>query len=68
MTIRIRRNSKLSRFLDLTALGTLAIGLAIFFAPANASAAETTLYPGDSIQAAVDAADPGDKIIVTPGG
>jgi parallel beta-helix repeat protein len=41
--------------------------LAILWAPATASAAETVLYPGDSIQAAVDAAEPGDKIIVMPG-
>jgi hypothetical protein len=41
--------------------------LAILCVPATADAAQTTLYPGDSIQAAVDAAEPGDKILLMPG-
>lgn len=65
MTAPIGRHSKSIRFLNRTVLGTLALGLAVLYAPAGAAA--TVLYPGDSIQAAVDAASPGDKIIVTPG-
>jgi hypothetical protein len=57
----------LSRSLTLAALGTLTLGLAILCAPVTASAKDTVLYPGDSIQDAVDAASPGDKIIVMPG-
>ena len=67
MTNRIRRHCKSNRLLNLAALGTLAIGLAILCVPATAGAAETVLYPGDSIQDAVDAASPGDKIVVMPG-
>lgn len=67
MTIRIRRHSKLNRLLNLAALGTLTIGLAVVCIPATAGAAKTVLYPGDSIQAAVDIAAPGDQIIVMPG-
>jgi len=67
MTIRKRRQPMLSRSLTLAALGTLAIGLAILCAPAPASAEQTVLYPGDLIQDAVDAASPGDKIILMPG-
>jgi len=67
MTLRICLYRELNRFLSLAALGTLAIGLAILCVPVTAGAAETVLYPGDSIQAAVDAASPGDKIIVMPG-
>jgi len=43
------------------------LGLAIFFVPATASAHRTVVYPGDSIQEAVDAASPGEKIVVMPG-
>jgi hypothetical protein len=57
----------LSRSLTLAALGTVTIALAIVCAPATASAKKTVLYPGDLIQAAVDAASPGDKIILMPG-
>ena len=46
--------------------GVLVLGLALLWAPA-ARAAHTTVYPGDSIQAAVDAASPGDTIKVMPG-
>jgi parallel beta-helix repeat protein len=57
----------LNRLLNLAALGTLTIGLAVVCIPATAGAAKTVLYPGDSIQAAVDIAAPGDQIIVMPG-
>ena len=67
MTLRIRPNLELNRFLRLAALGTLTIGLAILCVPTTASAAKTVLYPGDSIQDAVDAASAGDKIILMPG-
>ena len=67
MTIRKRRQPMLSRSLTLAALGTVTLGLAIVCAPATASAKKTVLYPGDSIQAAVDAASPGDTIILMPG-
>jgi nitrous oxidase accessory protein NosD len=67
MTVPIRRHSKLNRLLNLAALGTLAIGFAILCAPTTASAAQTILYSGDSIQDAVDVAEPGDEIIVMPG-
>ena len=67
MTIGKRRQPRLSRPLNLAALGTLTLGLAILCAPVTASAADTVLYPGDSIQDAVDAASPGDKIILMPG-
>ena len=67
MTLRIRPYLELNRFLSLAALGAFAIGLAILCVPATASAAKTVLYPGDSIQDAVDAAAPGDQIILMPG-
>ncbi|MGD8317984.1 MAG: right-handed parallel beta-helix repeat-containing protein [Myxococcales bacterium] len=57
----------LRRSLTLAALGTFALGLTILSAPLSASAADTVLQPGDSIQDAVDAASPGDKIIIMPG-
>jgi len=57
----------LSRSLTLAALGTLALGLAILCAPATASAKQTVLETGDSIQDAVDLASPGDTIILMPG-
>jgi len=57
----------LSRSLTLAALGTLTLGLAILCAPVTASAKKTVLYSGDSIQGAVDAASPGDTIILMPG-
>jgi hypothetical protein len=67
MTIRKRRQPMLSRSLTLAALGTLALGLAILCAPATASAKQTVLETGDSIQDAVDLASPGDTIILMPG-
>jgi len=42
-------------------------GLVIVCAPEAAKAGTQKVYPGDSIQAAVDAAQPGDKIVVFPG-
>lgn len=42
-------------------------GLVLVCAPGAAKAGTQKVYPGDSIQAAVDAAAPGDKIIVFPG-
>jgi hypothetical protein len=57
----------LSRSLTLAALGTLTLGLAILCAPVTASAKQTVLQSGDSIQGAVDAAAPGDTIILMPG-
>ena len=49
-----------------TLLG-LAAGLSTLWAPADAPAATHTVNPGDSIQAAVDAAAPGDTVKVMPG-
>jgi len=43
------------------------VGLSMSFAPAAATAATITVNPGDSIQAAVDAASPGDTVKVMPG-
>jgi hypothetical protein len=65
--LRIRRYLELHRFLGLAALGTFTIGLAFLCVPATAGAAQTVLYPGDSIQAAVDAAAPGTRIVLMPG-
>ena len=67
MTIPKGRQPMLSRSLTLAALGTLTLGLAILCAPVTASAKDTVLYGGDSIQDAVDDASPGDKIILMPG-
>ena len=67
MTIRKRRQPMLSRSPTLAALGTLPLGLAVLCAPITASAKKTVLYPGQSIQATVDAAAPGDTIILMPG-
>ena len=49
-----------------TLLG-LASGLSVVWAPAAAPAATHTVNPGESIQAAVDAAAPGDTVKVMPG-
>ena len=49
-----------------TLLG-LAVGLSTLWAPAVAPAATHIVNPGDSIQAAVDAAAPGDTVKVMPG-
>ncbi len=57
----------LNRPLGLTTLGTLGLGLAILCAPASATAASFKVNPGESIQAAVDLAAAGDKIIILPG-
>ena len=43
------------------------LGLAVVCAPTTATAASLTVTPGQSIQAAVDAASPGDTIKVMPG-
>jgi len=67
VTLPIDRPLGSNRLPGLAAVGTLAIGLAILCAPAIAGAAQTVVYPGDSIQAAVDAASPGEKIVVMPG-
>lgn len=48
-------------------LAALILGLAVVSAPAGAGAATITVNPGDSIQAAVDAAAPGDTVKVMPG-
>lgn len=45
----------------------LVLGLAVASTPAAARAKTVTVNPGDSIQAAVDAAKPGDTIKVMPG-
>lgn len=44
-----------------------ALGVAIFAVSTAASAAVHRVYPGQSLQAAVDAASPGDTILVEPG-
>jgi hypothetical protein len=49
-----------------TLLG-IAAGLSALWVPAAAQAATFTVNPGDSIQAAVDAASPGDTVKVMPG-
>jgi parallel beta-helix repeat protein len=45
----------------------LGIGMAAISGPATVEAAKWVVNPGESIQAAVDAASPGDKIMVLPG-
>jgi len=45
----------------------LVFGLAVVWAPTATTAASFTVTPGESIQAAVDAASPGDTIRVMPG-
>jgi hypothetical protein len=58
---------KLNRFLSLAALVS-AVGLATLFMASTASANKTiVLYPGDSIQEAVDAAPAGSRIVLMPG-
>ena len=47
--------------------GLLALGLTLGVAPMGARAATVVVNPGDSIQAAVDAAQPGDTVRVMPG-
>ncbi|MQS34896.1 right-handed parallel beta-helix repeat-containing protein [Streptomyces katsurahamanus] len=50
------------------ALGvTAALGAGLVAAPAPAGATSHTVRPGESIQAAVDAAAPGDTVVVGPG-
>ena len=46
--------------------GTL-IGVAVFLVTTGANAAVHRVFPGDSIQAAIDKAMPGDTILVEPG-
>jgi hypothetical protein len=45
----------------------LGIGIFAISGPATVEAAKLEVHPGESIQAAVDAASPGDKIMVYPG-
>src|SRR4051812_3992405 len=45
----------------------LLVVLAVLALPASASAHTFHVHPGDSIQAAVDAADPGDRVVVHEG-
>ncbi len=45
----------------------IGIGIALLGLPSASMAAKWTVNPGESIQAAVDAAAPGDKIFVLPG-
>jgi pectin methylesterase-like acyl-CoA thioesterase len=45
----------------------VALGVAAFAVSASASAAVHRVFPGHSIQAAIDAASPGDTILVEPG-
>jgi hypothetical protein len=49
------------------ALGALALGVAALCAPLAALAAKHVVAPGESIQAAVDAAKPRDTVVVMPG-
>ncbi len=51
----------------LITLPILALGLSLVLAPSAAPAATHTVNPGDSIQAAVDLAAPGDTVKVMPG-
>ncbi len=43
------------------------LGLALFTTATTANAAVHRVFPGESIQAAIDAASPGDSILVEPG-
>lgn len=45
----------------------LVVGLAVVSAPQGARATSFTVQPGQSIQAAIDAASPGDTVYVMPG-
>lgn len=45
----------------------LLLGIVLFFAASAADAAVHRVHPGESIQAAIDAAAPGDTILVEPG-
>jgi hypothetical protein len=51
----------------LSIVAALLLGLAVVYTPTAATAASHTVTPGQSIQAAVDAASPGDTIKVMPG-
>jgi len=55
------------RLLGLRRLAATAAGLVLALAPATALAAVLVVGPGDAIQDAVDAASPGDVIVVRPG-
>ena len=57
------RQSKSSAF---AAAGAVIAGLT-FGSPASARAATHVVHPGESIQAAVDAASPGDTVVVKAG-
>jgi hypothetical protein len=43
------------------------LGIAVFITSAAANAAVHRVYPGESIQAAIDIAEPGDTVLVEPG-
>lgn len=58
---------KLTGLSRLCTLSVIAIGLALLCVPTTVTAARIVVRPGDSIQAAVDAASPGDRIVVKPG-
>jgi len=58
---------KLISFSSSIGLGVLAVGLLSLGLPTTASAGKVTVHPGESIQAAVDAAAPGDAVVVFPG-
>src|SRR4051794_12987702 len=60
-TVRRESNVRVGRLLVLLGAGALAA------APTPALAATHLVHPGESIQAAVDAASPGDTIVVQPG-
>jgi len=47
--------------------GALVLGVVVACTPTAAPAALVKVYPGQSIQAAVDAASPGDTVLVMPG-
>jgi parallel beta-helix repeat protein len=56
-----------SRSRSRACVGALALGVAALCAPGAAFAASHVVHPGESIQAAVDAADPRDTVVVMPG-
>jgi len=66
MKLHLNRCLHVHRCLGLSTLSALGIGLAILCASPTATAA-IVVRPGGSIQAAVDAASPGETIVVQPG-
>ncbi len=76
MKLNLHRHLDLSRFgrlpspsalIALSTITAVTVGLAILSMPAVVMAATIVVNPGESIQAAVDAASAGDKIVVKPG-